>query len=448
MSEHDDERVQVPPRRFSYSAVDRSASTSSPPPSDLGSSAHPSLPYTSSLPHLYQLPRPNVSGLRAALLGYLGEVEAALREKLGAQVPVADQLGEVSSNSASSPPSTDTEDEGQGVSTALRGVDGGLRSRGTTSSASTSYAGPSTAPVSSYIADTNLSLLNHLSSLREDVLAYLPHRLTIPSVPRPPGLNRESPSLDTAGGGQEGCALGMDEGAIDGARKRVIELVHALLPSEDWLGWERLGWEEQEEQRDAQGLSPRMSDSHTFSNGRYGVIARSYDDAEDEPEYLFPNRTPASAQAMASRRRTVRSKSLGSVQTRSWIGGGPAYALSSGLHRVMTGPANMGTRRQSFPFLGFTPSGSPAVTDEAGSEVGEGVEGDWAERKDAGVEVDAEDIVEDPDVTDTKLTAMAAPLGQGPTISDTLVKSEDGKKLVTYDDLPSWWKNNEHIITG
>jgi adiponectin receptor len=36
----------------------------------------------------------------------------------------------------------------------------------------------------------------------------------------------------------------------------------------------------------------------------------------------------------------------------------------------------------------------------------------------------------------------------GPSIAEALQRAEDGNKLITYDDLPFYWRNNEHIITG
>jgi adiponectin receptor len=36
----------------------------------------------------------------------------------------------------------------------------------------------------------------------------------------------------------------------------------------------------------------------------------------------------------------------------------------------------------------------------------------------------------------------------GPSIAESLERAQDGNKLITYDDLPFWWRNNEHIITG
>lgn len=36
----------------------------------------------------------------------------------------------------------------------------------------------------------------------------------------------------------------------------------------------------------------------------------------------------------------------------------------------------------------------------------------------------------------------------GPSVAEALERSEDGQVLVTYDDLPVDWRNNEHVLTG
>ena len=329
------------------------------PPSWRRRFSHPALP----LPTL-----PTISNFRAALLGYLGEVEVSLLADPGSARSL--RAGE----------------DGFGASTAMSAIPGpstGLRHR---------LGDPS-----GFVGDTNMSLLRHLSSLREDVVAYLPSRLSVP-IPIPPGIGPSREWLRLLPSKLSVVDLGVNhadgESQVEAARRRVIELVHTLLPSEDWAGWESLGWED-EDQR------PKS-----------GALDGENEDEDEEPEYLFPNRTPASASALASRRRAVRSKSVG----------------SAGM--IPPGPILLRSRTEP-PRDSWLPSAIDSgglVNDEEG--------------------LDAADIIENSELGDTKLTTAVALSNRGPTMSEALMRAQDGKRLIVYNDLPFVWRNNEHIITG
>ncbi|KAK4683540.1 hypothetical protein P7C73_g6706, partial [Tremellales sp. Uapishka_1] len=289
-------------------------------------------------------------GLRNALLGYLSEVETALRDRLGVET-----LSPPVYTSSLPEPST-----------------GGLRKRAP--------------PATTALADTNLSLLQHLTSLREDVLAYLPHKLPLPALSDSEWLRSLPSKLSVVD-------LALENQLLVSQKQKVIEVVHALLPSEEWHGWEKLGWEDKGSEDVEEG-------------------------GEDEPEYLFPNRTPASVEAW-KRRRTVRSKSVGASHFAFY----PPGRARVPLHRSVT-EGHYGKRRMSDSLV--IPS-SPVISDD---------------------EVDAEEIIASPELADTKLTLIQAESMGGPTVAEALAKSEDGKMLIGYEDLPAWWRNNEHIMTG
>ena len=312
---------------------------------------------------------PNIANFRAALLGYLGEVEVSLRADPGSLRPL--RAGE----------------DGFGASTAMPAQPGpsmGLRHR--------------LGEPSGLVGDTNMSLLRHLSSLREDVVAYLPSRLSVP-IPIPPGIGPSREWLRLLPSKLSVVDLGVThadgESKVEAARRRVIELVYTLLPSEDWAGWESLGWEDEDQ--------PPKSAALDGDN----------EDEDEEPEYLFPNRTAASANALASRRRAVRSKSVGSAWT---------IPPEPKLLRSRTEPP-----RDSWLNKPTFDSGR-LVDDED--------------------DLDAAEIIESPELGDTKLTPAVAPSNRGPTMSEALRRAEDGKRLIEYDDLPFVWRNNEHVITG
>ncbi|OCF36193.1 hypothetical protein I316_02066 [Kwoniella heveanensis BCC8398] len=466
--------------------------------------------------------RPNIPNLRTALLGYLSEVELALRTRLGDLT--AEDEERIRASSAS-PSINSTSGDDWGTSGDSVDDDFGGDALGYAYASSRTAAGPSSAGlrhrfdisegnvpatssldetsrgrrnVNGYIDSHHLKLLNHLSALREEALNYLPSlpSVNVPSMPIPsrmgmppvPIPSREwlaslpsrlsivDPGPGGVGYGDDGKGKQregeMDRGAIEGARKRVLELVHAVLPSEDWAGWERLGWEEQDEDlafhddlADNQGTdesrASARSRARSASLERYGRD----EDEEEEPEYLFPNRTPASAQAMARRRRAVRSKSLGASSL-------PTLLRPAKLERAKTAPyprdrirvsgVSPQAKIRSSPLFGYgseEDDEEELLNDHLQLSYTHGLSRD----REQGVDLDmsAEEGIEDedeqeylathPEVTDTKLTALAArkhEIDMGPTVQESLRRSDDGKRLLGYEDLPAIWRNNEHIFTG
>lgn len=436
---------------------------------------------------------PNIPHLRAALLGYLGELETALRRKLG------DDLSEIGGalhgggngrgrtrwRSVSLSPSMSAEDwttstesnDGDsyyGYSSALAGPSStsevrqrnatiNANSNGSPNANTKAHKDASTDATSTQ--DSYVNLLNHLSALREEASNYLPSLsahmpLSIPnrewlrSLPSrlsivDPGLL--SP-LDKAKIKDELAAvIDFESGAVEGARKKVVDMVHALLPSEDWAGWEKLGWEEQE---DGDGWRPREYGhrrARSASLGRSGKGKRKQDNdgdyiememiEDEEPEYLFPNRTPASTRALA-RRRAVRSKSVGASSLpsvkRAKMERSQSYAFGSLVGSIqgkaVSEPVKMGTAVRSDHEDG------DEGRDENGDEEYEVTE---EEGKDEEEFINTSYLA-----ADLKSGLIAVGTTTDPSVADALKRSEDGKKLITYDELPAIWRNNEHIHTG
>lgn len=540
--------------------------------------------------HLPQLP--NVSGLRAALLGYLGEVEQALRNKIGDQtiegeshgftgragagtgdsegIQAVDQDGE-STGMSSDELEADRDGVEGSVDTSMRslggtamGLEGGpsstLRYRSSANAqlqtnqksdtpSTTNTTSTNTTTTNNH--DPNLSLLQHLSTVREDVRAYLPNRISLPAVPTfpsiphmpalplpplPSQLNREwlrslpgklsvvdlgvSPSpSDPASTSDKGKGKARATGdgedhhdsasSVELARKKVIDLVHALLPSEDWAGWEKLGWEEQDPEDDgAEALGmrrpvPVRSRSHSVSlavhqqrqrqqarrraSERY-VRDPDNNDGEDEddvndndndekddteePEYLFPNMTPASAHAKAVVRGGYRSRSksftIGMDQSDSYFQFAPQDDVhdskANDRRRLGSSPTRAQMSRRSTGLRKSSLASQAARDDEelvdedvdiehAGPSRNVGLEDADGERYGEGDE--AEDVgLDDGEVNVATEGLLGGDKGQldspdmGPTLAEALKLSDDGKRLITYDDLPFWWRNNEHIVTG
>lgn len=373
------------------------------------------IPQASYIPTL-SLPHVSVSGLRAALLGYLGEAEIALRERLGA----ASENHEASSPSSPSPSSEDDTDYDtfderdspvdaeSSARQALGEQAPGLRRRG--------GAGPSSAPSSSRIqpaAGDAEVLLDTLRTLREDVAAYVPAGFSMPKLP----LEAQRQWLRELPHRLQDVDLSVHDGswpdpvtasnrAMRSARRRVIDLVHALLPPDDWQGWESLGWEDD----DGSVCTPRRPD-HTRScslDERYARTEGSDEDDEDEPEYLFPNRTPAPAHAFR-RHRHPRSKSLSEAD----------YADRGSMFSWHLRPE------------------IAAVVDDEGDDDGSVVDEVLM------AEHEQHDEMRDCDKHGGHLVP-----NMGVPIEEALVRSEQGHKLITYDDLPIWWRNNQYLHTG
>ncbi|WWC85994.1 uncharacterized protein L201_000865 [Kwoniella dendrophila CBS 6074] len=474
-----------------------SKSNSAEPPSSAPSSSSSSWRRLSAPP----LPtfRPNIPNFRAALLGYLGEVEVALRSKLGELPQVEEDRIRASSNSPSSVSGDDEYSTEAGTSDIIDEDDFGGEALGYASSSklgnsiknqglrnrfnsdsSTAIPTDTITGRGNYGTESHhLRLLNHLSTLREEALNYLP-TLSVPSVAVPvsmpipsypskewlrslpsrlssidPGLvynysDRKGKSTTFGNNGQEDHL-----GAIQSARKRVLDVVHTLLPSEEWAGWEKLGWEEQEEDLNyhyASSASAKTRQFRSASLERPSNLQDDNDEDDEEPEYLFPNRTPASAKAInTTRRRAVRSKSLGASSLPTRLSLQTKRTPDKVLRPVKLQRSK--TEQYQKPIL--TGFGSEEEDDDDVMVL----EKDLIRqhRQDRGLEDNGEEedddieyILENPEITDTKLTALVAEDDEdvGPTVQESLKRSNDGKKLIRYEDLPAIWRNNEHIHTG
>lgn len=445
---------------------------------------------------------PAASYLRSALLGYLTEVESTVRARLAGVAgppdgdgldhdylypssPDVDGTGSASDGEARALSPESAEDYFSSAATALPGRkdgQGSLRRRGRsgvpTTKDQSQDSGSSAGQEDGEHADApeQQGILPYLSSLRQDVLAHLPSLPPLPSSAAqsttaasdwlkslPHRLSLVEDSIVRPSTWSDGAAtfrappFAADIGipaSLQGARERVIRLVHAMLPSEEWEGWERLGWEDSafadETPRKAQARHARRASlqgrRRPPSDGQEEDSEEDEDDDEDEPEYLFPNRTPASANAVAFRKRLIRSKSLGAVdgaalsaaaRPGSWRSGEGDPSSLPMLQRQKSHPVTSATERH--PLLGS----EKRVFDRYGGVA------DAEADDDAGAEETAEDIAAGPEALDTKLSKLVASSGHvGPTIADALQLSGHGTKLITYDDLPFVWRNNEHIITG
>lgn len=367
------------------------------------------------------LPSVSVSGLRAALLGYLGEAEIALRERLGATHN--EHNNEYSSASSPSPSSEDDTDydtfdeHDSPAMTSARQNQGdqvpGLRRRLGPAGSSTDTSNASTSRLTAAANEAD-AILDSLRTLREDVAAYVPAGFSMPKLPLE--AQREwLRALPTRLQDVDLCVdreawpdpVSASNRAVRSARRRVIDYVHALLPPDDWHGWESLGWEDD----DSSVCTPRRP-THTRScslDERFARTDEDNEDDDDEPEYLFPNRTPAPAHAFRRHRHDhPRSKSLGEAD----------YA-----------------DRGSLFTWHLRPEVASVVDDEGddGSVVDEVLL----------AEHEANDEVRDCEKHGSHLVP-----DMGPSIEEAILRSEHGTKLITYQDLPFWWRNNQYLHTG
>lgn len=438
---------------------------------------------SSSLPRRHSqppLPVPGL-GLRAALLGYLGEVEASIRGRLSGTPERDSEVRDDSSASEGLSEDTPIDEldpvatRGESISTGTglgldRGAYGGngeqqLRYRGPPTSSSSPLLAQPPVPTRNASYSSQDALLSHLSWLREDILASLP-----PAVLSAPSLSgsREwlralparlmaverglwaegstSPTVPVSG--QEGewgsvPGLALPAAAVESARLKVLEIVRGVLPTDEWEGWERLGWEE----TDPMAARPAM-----FSS-KLGLSANGDEDGPTEEEeeeesskFFFPNRTPAAKQAIASRRRTIRSKSLGAAgQPGSWaaLQGGGGLADREG-----AGGMPKLQRMRTMPMLSRT-----TMDDEDESD-GDEVE----EMKVASPELgmgNGPEVLEELGVKGEQVRIDSPRKGKGkvlealgPSIAEALVASDHGRRLMLYENLPIDWRNNEHIVTG
>ena len=502
---------------------------------------------------------PALVSLRDALLGYLGEAEDIVLER------IRGRDGEVEHENDHD---TDWSSYGPHLDAAM---DSGIEGADTTSTSTSTSSASSNLRNRTHLLRRRLSntlpalptrhipspeaLLAHLSAIREDVVASLPAiprrlgNIGLPSLPsraslvalgdvsgllqglpqRLGVLNEHLPGLViypyTQGLGAGSNWEGLDEaGNVDLGderasspppvtpdglasrlsaenRKRIMGVVKSLLPSEDWPGWERLGWEDYDEDEDeeefgssrsAAGLGlglgfrgpgsssrpggimvTRRSQSYkqpstladdetewqssarrqTNSSGSsptsiikrllihpsrsepHGLHPNSPDvEVEEEPEYLFPNKTPAAAmrrqQSYAVKREARELRRARSVSL-SALGEKGVEGLGGGMdvRRVKS----RDERARSTVDLVFSD------TDDEGRAGGSVVD-------ELGKDAEDEDDEEEDDM-DVEIDAVPV-LDIGPTVHTALAKSGNGTKLILFDDVPWWMRNNEYVISG
>ena len=329
---------------------------------------------------------PSVSRLRAALLGYVGELENVLEQSRPSSPHNAEELNS---------PSTSSGSDSSALSTSLQSHADELRKR----------PGPVVDPTRQ----------SSLQALREEISRHLPGTPQLPRVEwlrtlpqRLSVLERGVPSLESGKG--KAKWEGPDLGSIQMARHRVIELVHAALPSEQWAGWERLGWETED------GQPSRTLDT---------------DPSQDsEPEYMFPNRTPASAKVQPAKQ-TIRSRSMS-------------------LHDAWSPLAHMPMlqRTRTEPLHGSALVTSPIDLEEEDEDEDKVWDEDLTLEEQEVAVADAQDEVVVRETKIQRLRRARSSSAIGPSVVEALQRSQEGKMLIQYDDLPYIWRNNEHIHKG
>jgi adiponectin receptor len=162
---------------------------------------------------------------------------------------------------------------------------------------------------------------------------------------------------------------------------------------------------------------------------------------EEEPEYLFPNKTPAAAmrrqQSYAVKRevrelRRARSVSLSALGERKGMTTGPGMGPGAEMRRTKS--RDDGTVWK----VVLTDSEGEDEDGRAGGRAGKSI--DNALNLEVGEEEEGEEL-------EVEIEEVAA-LDVGPTVHEALQKSENGTKLIVFDDLPWWMRNNEYVTGG
>ncbi|GHJ87456.1 hypothetical protein NliqN6_3858 [Naganishia liquefaciens] len=445
----------------------------------------------------------SIASLRDAILGYVQEAELIVKERLshsheddfregemGAaewhQDAAAATSGSESTASWASSVGDPHSGEGSFSGFNLRKRSQALRRRISGGRASLLPATFSTSPE---------ALLAHLSAIRADVLASMP-TVTLPSISVPqlsskPSLTRLASFTNvTAEGSLPNMMAGllsslparlsfihehlpnapdlaqMSHGGLslpkrpalgltEEHKRRIMQAVHSMLPSEDWAGWERLGWEDEDEYQARMTMNgPKRGHRKSWSNGSpegksflreldgdalglhhhyvkrrparrrtvsEGVsTATGVDDeldeddleeeVQEEPEYLFPNKTPRAA-------------------------------LSRHQSYVVTQQAFEREKKARRRSGSFTSNKSrKSIFSQPGSDLEESDDADSDMRRER-IPMHA--------VGPAEAATTMPPLTALPTVVvEGLRKSQNGKMLIEYEDLPPWMQNNEYIVTG
>jgi adiponectin receptor len=143
--------------------------------------------------------------------------------------------------------------------------------------------------------------------------------------------------------------------------------------------------------------------------------------------FLFPNRTPAATEAI-KRRRNVRSRSLGSAgHPGRWAALlGDEWRKGEG-----SGQAHADER-----------------TSLLDRDEDEGEDNALVEPLVGGIAASPVKLRPPPMSRNKSSIRIGNPGELGPSVAEALEISEDGKVLITYEDLPVDWRNNEHVLTG
>lgn len=442
----------------------------------------------------------SIASLRDAILGYVQEAELIVKERLsqsnagqfssgdaGAAEWHQDAAAGVEAN-ASWTSSVGDPQSGEGSFSGLN-----LRKRSQALRRRFSSGGGSLLPAT--FSTSPEALLAHLSAIRADVLASMP-TVTLPSISVPNISSRPSftrlASLTNAS--SEGSLPNMMAGFLSSLparlsfihehlpnapdlaqmssgglslpkrpalglteehKRRIMQAVHGMLPSEDWAGWERLGWEDEDEYQARMSMGgPKRAHRKSWSNGSpegksflreldsdalglhhhyvrkrqsrrrtvsEGVVADIGDEdnmdeddleeeVQEEPEYLFPNKTPRAAlsrhqsyvvtqQAFEREKKARRrSGSFSSNKSRKSVFSQPASDMED------SASESASVRQERLPIHPIAPA-------EAATTM--------------------------PPVSATPSVVV-----------EGLRKSQNGKRLIGYEDLPPWMQNNEYIVTG
>ena len=516
----------------------------------------------SSYLHGMDLQYPALASLRDALLGYLGEAEMIVMERIKGR-QAAEARARSGSGSYLGTPVRSDDCQPEHLDAAALGLyseNGSTETLGSTSTSTSSTlrrrGKALRRSLSGSLPTPQLpspeALLAHLSAIREDVISSLPAIPSIipfglPSLPSRASMASMSSFTNLAQAGNVNvpgflqglpqrlgvlhdhlpgligtgfpyhhqldisASLDQDRAASPPPtpltptglasrlsaenRRRVIGLVKNLLPSEDWSGWEKLGWEDYDDDEDeedyptwtapssstksrsglgmirrSQSYKSTSSSSSSYANktrsegeqasaksnlSPKNMIKRLYNpshfppskpdresEIEEEPEYLFPNKTPAAAmrrqQSYAVKRevrelRRARSVSLSALGERKGMTTGPG--MGSGAEMRRTKSRDDGT----FWKVVLTDSEGEDEVGRAGRKAGKGVE------KALNLEVGEEE--EEGEELEVEIEEVTT-LDVGPTVHEALQKSENGTKLIVFDDLPWWMRNNEYVTGG
>ncbi|KAJ9122607.1 hypothetical protein QFC22_002036 [Naganishia vaughanmartiniae] len=454
-------------------------------------------------------PALSVASLRDAILGYLHEAELIVKERLS-QHGEAEKESPLGMDAAGRYQDAAAAGENSSWSSSVGGYRGedssysGLNLRKRSEALRRRFSTGTRSIIPTNFSTSPEALLAHLSAIRADVLAsmptvYLPS-ISVPTIPSRPSFTRLATLRDaTVEGSLPNMMAGFlsslparlsyiheqlpsppDLGQMSSAgmtlpqrgalafteehKRRIMQIVHGLLPSEDWAGWERLGWEDEDEYQariatshskrahrtswsngipegksflreldhDALGLhhylvKKRPSRRRTVSEGVVGGLDFGGFDGEDdddleeevqeEPEYLFPNKTPRAA-------------------------------LSRHQSYVVTQEAferEKQARRRSASVTSSKSRQTELSEDDEEIEGGQDAESGHAEkllvRPGRGRPIQP---VGPAQAAHTMPPARVTPQ----VVVEGLRKSQNGKVLIRYDDLPPWMQNNEYIHTG